>query len=324
MGEAFAGRTVGKKAMLWGILAQSVPDIDFISSLWLNTVDHLIAHRGFTHSLLFTTSLAPVLAYIAMRLHHPHNISYGRWVAFFIAAMLGHVFIDTFNNYGVGWFEPFSSYRISFDTIYVADPFFSIMPGIATIVLLIKKQKSSYRSRWWKIGLVSGIIYLGYTILNKTLINKRADKLLANHEIVARRVLTTPAPLQNWLWYMAAETDSGYYTGYISVFDSKTDNVLTYSPRRDELQSVIANKEETDKLIRFSKGFYTLEMRLDTILFNDLRFGKITGWSNPQQRFAFHYYLQPKLDNTLVVQRGRFANWNKKTFNSFIKRIKGN
>ena len=53
MGEAFAGRTVGKKAMLWGILAQSIPDIDFISSLWLDTADHLLAHRGFTHSILF-------------------------------------------------------------------------------------------------------------------------------------------------------------------------------------------------------------------------------------------------------------------------------
>ena len=32
MGEAFAGRTVGKKAIIWGILAQSVPDIDFLAA----------------------------------------------------------------------------------------------------------------------------------------------------------------------------------------------------------------------------------------------------------------------------------------------------
>ncbi len=34
-----------------------------------------------------------------------------------------HIFVDAFNNYGVGWFEPFSKTRITFNTIYVADPF---------------------------------------------------------------------------------------------------------------------------------------------------------------------------------------------------------
>ena len=53
MGEAFAGQTVGRKAMLWGILAQSIPDIDFIASTWLDTTSNLLAHRGFTHSILF-------------------------------------------------------------------------------------------------------------------------------------------------------------------------------------------------------------------------------------------------------------------------------
>ena len=32
----------------------------------------------------------------------------------------GRFFIDAFNNYGVGWFEPFSHERISFNAIYVA------------------------------------------------------------------------------------------------------------------------------------------------------------------------------------------------------------
>ena len=32
MGEAFAGKTLGKKAMLWGAITQSIPDIDFIKA----------------------------------------------------------------------------------------------------------------------------------------------------------------------------------------------------------------------------------------------------------------------------------------------------
>lgn len=32
MGEVFAGKQLGKQALLWGVLAQSIPDIDFIAS----------------------------------------------------------------------------------------------------------------------------------------------------------------------------------------------------------------------------------------------------------------------------------------------------
>lgn len=324
MGEAFAGRTVGKKAMLWGILAQSVPDIDFVSSLWLTTTDHLITHRGFTHSILFVLILSPLLAILAERWHRPHDISYKKWLAFLGLAMLMHIFLDAFNNYGVGWFEPFNHYRISFDIIYVADPFFSLAPGIALIILLILRKMNPYRKFWWRIGLGISFLYLLYCTGNKIYITDRTKKVLANQQISYSRLLTTPAPLQNWLWFIVAGNDSGYYTGYISVFDSKKNTTLQYFPRNDSILSAVKERDDVDKLIRFSKQFYTLEKHQDTILFNDLRFGQIIGWQNPKEGFAFYYYLQPKIDNTLVVQRGRFAKWNNASFNSFIQRIKGN
>ena len=324
MGEAFAGRTVGKKAMLWGILAQSIPDIDFISSLWLDTADHLLAHRGFTHSILFAIIIAPIIALLAERWHRPHNISYRRWFFFLISAVLMHILLDAFNNYGVGWFEPFNHYRISFNILYVADPFFSIAPVIACVALLIFRKKNSYRRFWWKFGLGVSLLYLTYAVGNKIYINRQVKQQLALQKIPYTRFFTTPAPLQSWLWFVVAGTDSGYYTGYLSVFDTKKYKPLHYSPRHDELLNLVKDNDDVPKLKRFSKGFYTIEKHADTILFNDLRFGQIIGWQDPTEQFAFYYYLQPQLDNTLVVQRGRFAKWNKQSFQSLLRRIRGN
>ncbi len=322
MGEAFAGHTVGKKAMLWGLLAQSIPDIDFIATTWLNTPADLLAHRGFTHSILFALLVSLLMAALAEKWHRPHNISFTRWLLFFGVTILTHIFLDAFNNYGVGWFEPFSHYRISFNIIYVADPFFSIMPGIALAVLLILRQKNKKRKFWWRFGLAVPFLYLGYCTINKAMINHEVKKMLAKQAIPYNRYFTTPAPLQSWLWFVVAGNDSGYYVGYRSVFDHH-EMPLHYFPRNTYLLDSLPAKREVQQLIRFSQQFYTVEKRQDTLLFNDLRFGQVIGWQDPEEKFAFYYYLHPDLDNTLVVQRGRFAKWNRASARAFFRRIRG-
>lgn len=324
MGEAFAGKTVGKKAMLWGILAQSIPDVDFIASFWLKTSDNLLAHRGITHSLLFALLITPIIAGYAYTLHKPHNISLKKWILFIGSVIFIHLFLDAFNNYGVGWLEPFSHVRISFNTIYVADPFFSIIPGIALLMLLFIKQKSTVRKWIWKTGLIIPFLYLLYSLANKLYVTAETEKILAAQNINFNKLLITPAPLQTWLWFIAAGNDSGFYTGYRSVFDKQPSLELHFKPQNNNLIHLVKEPDQLNKLIRFSQGFYTIEQRKDSMVFYDLRFGQIIGWQNPLEHYVFYYYLQPDVDNTLVVQRGRFAKWDRQSFKSFLHRIKGN
>lgn len=324
MGEAFLDRKLGKKAMLWGALAQSVPDIDFIASFWMNTSSNLLAHRGFTHSFLFVAIISVFFALIAERWHRPHNITFRKWLLFFGGVIFFHVFIDAFNNYGVGWFEPFTHKRISFNAIYVADAFFSVWPGIAVIMLLISKHGHKQRKKWWTMGLGLSSLYLLYCLFNKTMINRDVKQILEKQNIQYSRYFTTPTTLQNWLWYVVAGNDSGYHIGYRSVFDSKKQIDFEYFPRNDFLLDSVEDTEALQKLKRFSQEFYTAEKWGDTLVFNDLRFGQIMGWQYPRNNFVFHYFLRDSTDNTLVVQRGRFAGWDKNAFNSLVKRIKGN
>jgi inner membrane protein len=324
MGEAFAGKTLGKKAMLWGALAQSIPDIDFTASFWMNTTSNLLAHRGFTHSFLFCAIITPFFALLAERLHRPHNIRYLKWILFFGAAIFIHIFIDAFNNYGVGWFEPFSHQRISFNAIYVADPFFSIWPGIAFVTLIYLKPRNPKRKNWWTMGLGLSTLYLGYCLFNKVNIDEDVKDILQKQPISYTRYFTSPAPLQNWLWYVVAGNDSGYHVGFRSVFDSKKEIAFQYFPRNPSLLKSFSNHEDIQQLIRFSQQFYTLENRNDTLVFNDLRFGQVIGWQNPKEKFVFHYYIQYPSENKLVVQRGRFEGWNWQTAKSLVKRIEGN
>jgi inner membrane protein len=324
MGEAFAGKTLGKKAMLWGALAQSIPDIDFVSAFWLDTTSALLAHRGFTHSLLFCALITPLFAWAAERLHRPHDIRFKKWLLFFGGVIFIHIFIDAFNNYGVGWFEPFSHLRISFNAIYVADPFFSIWPGIACAALIVTKRKSSRRKKWWQAGLGLSTFYLVYCLFNKSIVNRNVKDILQQQQIHYTQYFTTPAPLQNWLWFVVAGDKQGYHVGYRSVFESKKEMTFEYFPRNDSLLQPYIQQENVQQLTRFSQQFYTVDKRNDTLLFNDLRFGQVIGWQNPRGKFAFHYFLQYPEQNKLVVQRGRFQGWNSQTVEALMKRIKGN
>ncbi len=324
MGEAFAGKKLGKKAMIWGAVAQSIPDIDFLASFWMDTASNLLAHRGFTHSFLFLIIITPVMALAAEKWHRPHNIRFSKWLLFFGAAVGVHLLIDAFNNYGVGWFEPFSHERISFHAIYVADPFFSIWTGIALLMLVWLKRKDRRRAFWWKFGLTMSVLYLGYTLINKIEIDRQVRKAFVQQNIPHERYFTTPAPLQNWLWFVVAGNDSGYYTGFRSLFDRGDSIPFQYFPRNSQWLDTVSDHENLQKLIRFSQQFYTVEKWGDTLVLNDLRFGQIIGWEQPKEHFVFHYHLSHPADNQLVVQRGRFDKWSLDVAMNFWKRIWGN
>ncbi|MEO6949634.1 MAG: metal-dependent hydrolase, partial [Ginsengibacter sp.] len=195
---------------------------------------------------------------------------------------------------------------------------------IALLMLILLNSFSTKRKFWWKFGLFIPLVYLCYCSINKIKINNEVKEIFTTQNIPHERYFTTPAPLQNWLWYVVAGNDSGYYVGFRSLFDSKRKMNFEYFPRNDSLLKPVADHVELHQLIRFSQQFYTVEKYNDTLLFNDLRFGQIIGWKEPREQFVFHYYLEHPEDNTLVVQRGRFAKWDWDVVKALWKRIKGN
>jgi inner membrane protein len=323
IGELFLEKKIGKKAMLYGAIAASLPDIDFIASFWLSTTDDLLAHRGFTHSFLFAFLVVTGLALYFRKRHSAENVTIKTWLIFMAVEIFIHLFLDAFNAYGIGWFEPISHRRISFNVIFVADPFFSVWPGIAAACLLILKRSSGQRKSWARFGLFFCSLYLIYCTLNKLKMDKATRQGLAQQGIQYNRYFSTPTPFNNWLWYIVAETDSGYQIGYRSVFDKNNHITFRYFPQNDSLLKPYREQKDLQKLIRFSQGFFTADISEHGVVFNDLRFGQMMGWQDPDAGFVFHYYLQEPESNHLVVQRGRFTNWNMKTVGNLLRRIKG-
>ncbi len=323
IGELFTDKAFGKKAMLWGALAQSLPDIDFVAGLWMRPTEELLAHRSFTHSFLFVGLMTFFLGVAAERFHRPHNISLQKWMWFLGTEMMVHLFIDGFNNYGVGWLEPFSDHRFSFQVLFVADPFFSLPTGAVFLWLLLRPSSHLRRVRVASAGILITVLYLGYASFSKIHVVRDVERLAKKQEIRYDRLLTTPSPFNPWLHFVVMKRDSVFQVGYHSVFDKDDSLVVHPFPQQERLLGEIRDHVEVQELKKFSQGLYTIEVKQDTLIFNDLRFGQEIGWYDPSQPFAFHYYLSHPEDNNLVVQRGRFAQWSDTTIRHFFLRIAG-
>jgi inner membrane protein len=323
IGEVFFEKGFGKKAMWWGAMAQSIADIDFIAFLWMDTPSALLAHRGFTHSILFLLLMAPAFALLAEKVHRPHNIRFVQWLFFFQIEMAAHILLDLCNNYGMGIFEPFIHDRYAFNLLYVADPLFSLMPGLAFVMLIIKNRYDLKRLIWVRWTFYAVTIYIvAATLIKINTENAVKSEIKFNNWIIKDKI-STPAPFQIFLWYQVLQTKNGYWVSYRSVFDQSKTQTWNFHPRAERLLDNVADHENLQRLIRFSGGYYQANIMHDSLFFSDLRFGQVLGWHYPNNPFVFHYLLSHPIDQKLVVQRGRLQSWNLSELKIYLKRVLG-
>jgi inner membrane protein len=323
LGEVIAGRKIGKKAMLWGAIANNIPDIDVITGIWMNQAGSLLAHRGFTHSILFMLLASPLLAWLFRNKYASAGMNYKIWLWIWGSGIFIHLFIDALTAYGTGWFEPFDHYRVSFNVLFVADPFYTVALLVSCLALLILKRTNPHRVKWANAAMIISTLYIGYAIVNKLRIDEITRDNLTRQSIKTDNYFSTPTPLNNFLWYIVARTDSGYMIAYHSVFDESQEMPFTYFPRHDSLLIAYKNNDEVQKLIRFSAGYYCVSQKSDTVIFSDLRFGQVGGWSIPNAPFVFKYYLNENADNDLVIQQGRIDASKREGIRTLVERIKG-
>lgn len=323
IGEAVLGKKIGRKAMLWGALADTIPDFDVFTSCCTTDAQQLMVHRGITHSFFFILIMSPLLGWLWSKWFKKSEVSWKRWTLLFFLGMFTHVVLDSFTAYGTGWFEPFSSYRVSFNSIFVADVFYTIPFLICVLVALIAKNGSPARVKWNKAGLLISSAYLLFTLINKWHIHSEMKEALEKKNIVSTNFVTTPTPLNNFLWMTYSVDESGYWFGYYSVFDKNNDVDFYHVNKNDSLLKPFNEDESVKILKQFSKDYYVVSQRDSAIYFNDIRFGQMGGWNGPDSAFVFSFKLNKNADNTAALNRNKFKTSFSDALASLANRVKG-
>jgi len=156
IGEAVLGKKLGNKAIFWGAAAGTLPDLDVLPGMLLDTPDRLLFHRGFTHSIVFVAMATLIFAPLFYRLYKRHQTTKKEWYLYFGLIFGFGVLIDAFTTYGTQLMWPLL-YRFEFNTVFVVDPLFTL-PLLITLVLAMFRSKEN-RTRLVNAGLmISGYL----------------------------------------------------------------------------------------------------------------------------------------------------------------------
>ena len=113
-GEVVLGKKVGNRAMLWGSIVGTIPDLDVIFYPLMDEVSQLGWHRGISHSLLFNGALGLLLGWGLYRLNG-RRASQKSWTILSLVCLFSAVLLDCFTVYGTQVFQPFSNYQVGFN-----------------------------------------------------------------------------------------------------------------------------------------------------------------------------------------------------------------
>ncbi len=303
VGEAVAGKKIGNKAMLWGAVAGTIPDLDVLLEPYLDMVAYLATHRGFSHSFTFAILCAPLFAWLLTRIYPQGKAGFRDWWLLFFLGFVTHYLLDAFTTWGTQLFSPFSSYRVAFYSIFVIDPLYTLPFLALLLIAAFYPRRSSRRRTLNYLGLSLSTLYLGVTVVNKQLANSAFEKGLAFKNISYESYISKPTPLNSVLWSITAQTEEGYVTAYYSLLDGEIPTEFTYLPGNHHLLEPWRGSPKLEKLIEITKGYYTVEKTEEGVVINDLRFGKFNSWTNNvPSEFVFRYQLTEQGGELLFEQ----------------------
>lgn len=321
VGEAVLGKKVGNKAMLYGAVAGTIPDLDVLVRYFADTVTTIELHRGFSHSILFSILFAPLFGWLISKVERKSEASWKDWSRLMFWGLFTHPILDTFTTWGTQLFWPFDL-RLAFQNIFVIDPLYTLPFLLFLLLAMSRKRTDPKRRRWNAMGLWVSSSYLMLTLILKGITYTKFTESLEAQQIPYTAIATRPTPLNSLLWTANVETEDAYLIGDYSLFDSQPVKFKRY-PKNHGLLGELRERDEIRRMIRIAEGWFTISQKEDQLYFNDLRFGLLSLDSDETQ-FVFSYKVIPEPQGLRIEETEKFDTDAKRLLSGLWLRIQGN
>ncbi|MEW8244971.1 MAG: metal-dependent hydrolase, partial [Candidatus Thiodiazotropha endolucinida] len=272
VGHATLGARVGRKALFWGAVFGGMPDLD----VFLPYADEVAAvthHRGFSHSLVTHTIVAPILGAGLARLHAGEGASIARWTLLVWLALATHALLDAITIYGTQLFWPSTGPPVGLGSIFIIDPLYTLLLLVGVLWVAFARRKSNVGRRANRVGLGLSTAYLAGAIFIQAQVRDIAESELARQGVGYNRLIATPTPFNLLLWRVVAVAPHGYREGYYSLLDPLPEIRFEQYSSDESLLSSVGDAPAVTRLRWFTRGFYRVREIDGRLEITDLRMG---------------------------------------------------
>lgn len=321
VGEAVLGKKVGNKAMLFGAIAGTIPDLDVLARFFTDNITTIEVHRGFSHSILFSVLFAPVFGWLVYKLLPNKEATWKEWSWLFFWGLFTHPILDSFTTWGTQLFWPFET-RLAFQNIFVIDPLYTLPFLIFLILALFQKRSSEKRRKFNRLGLFVSSGYLVITLLLKGIAYQKFTQALEVQQIAYTAIDTRPAPFNTILWSANIDTEDAYLIANYSFFDSKPIQFDSY-PKNHQLLGSLETNDKIQRLMKIAEGWFIISEEDQQLYFSDLRFG-LMSVDAKGENFAFKYQLTNEQGDIEIEENPKSVGDAKVLMKALWDRIWGN
>ncbi|MCC5791556.1 MAG: metal-dependent hydrolase [Legionellaceae bacterium] len=202
--QTILGHDEHRPHQIWlaGALGGMAADLDIVIRSTHDPLLSLLYHRHFTHSLSFILPGGLLVALFLVLFPYFRT----RWTITLCAAIIGyatHGVLDACTSYGTVLYWPWSTQRISWDWIFIIDPFFTtpLVVGIAFTVIYHQKKGAV-------IGLFLALLFMAFCARQHSLALTAASHYFQKHRPDAEHIRVVPEAPAALYWRAIARTDS--------------------------------------------------------------------------------------------------------------------
>lgn len=262
---AIGFKPFGKKVLLTGALLGTLPDMDVLVN-YGDDIANYTSHRGFSHSLFVLTALAGVFFLLARQYwqsvkEHPLAGFLVIWLT-----LITHPLLDSFTTYGTQIWWPLTSPPVSWSSVFIIDPLYTL----PLLVAIIGLAKSKHAARWQKVNrwaLTFSCLYLAAGQFSKWQVQQQ----LSADEAASQQIFVAPTPFNIFAWRILRYQQDSYAEGFTYVFNSRPIQWQHYSTGRQYLNQY--QSDDLDRLEWFSQGLLMFSPLNEQLQVTDLRLG---------------------------------------------------
>ena len=263
-----------RAALLAGAALNTLPDLDslFITLFTDDPVALMTVHRSFSHSLFVLPLLGWLVWSLCKRRNRRVAESPRRWFWAIQLALLTHPLLDAFTVYGTHLLWPLRAPPVMWSSLFIIDPMYTVWMLFACVLAWVTHDPVRAQ-RALLAGLALSSVYLGWSLLAKTMVDREADRALAAMGLASAPRFSVPMPLNTLLWRVVAMTPDGYVVGDRSLVADR--GAMKFDGHKSNAQALAEARElpAVRDLAWFNRGFMRARVVDGELVLSDLRMG---------------------------------------------------